>query len=197
MKLKENSITARLYKWFYNVNQLPQSLCPYFWKLVLMGLLIIPYVIASAPVLIWSIFEKDADGVSIGEKLGVSFIIYCGIVASFCLLSPILLIWFDLPKDKGLDTFITGSIRVGLLLWVIVIIAVIVWSISWLVNNRKGLFRKKYAEHDHKLDTPTGRMFYLNSDGGRVYFEPKKYILIEFIKGTYNKYCPKIEWTNE
>jgi ribonuclease Y len=28
-------------------------------------------------------------------------------------------------------------------------------------------------------------------------FEPKKYILIEFIKGTYNKYCPKIEWTNE
>ena len=31
MKLNSNSVTARLYRWFYMNDQMPKSLCPYFW----------------------------------------------------------------------------------------------------------------------------------------------------------------------
>ncbi len=31
MNLNINSKTAKLYRWFYATNEMPQSLCPYFW----------------------------------------------------------------------------------------------------------------------------------------------------------------------
>jgi hypothetical protein len=42
MRLKSNSISARLYRYFYGTEIMPTSLCNYFWALVLAYLLIIP-----------------------------------------------------------------------------------------------------------------------------------------------------------
>ena len=49
INLNKNSLNVKLYNWFYNTDTLPTNLCPYFWKLVLMYLLIIPYIVFTIP----------------------------------------------------------------------------------------------------------------------------------------------------
>jgi hypothetical protein len=34
MEINYNSTSARIYREFYNTKRMPESLCPYFWKLV-------------------------------------------------------------------------------------------------------------------------------------------------------------------
>jgi len=204
MKLNQNSITTRLYKWFYNTEELPQSLCPYFWKLTLMLLLIIPYSIITLPVLIVNKFDNDYDSASFGEKLGVSIILWGCVLIILLLLSPILLIWVDLPADKKLDEFIHVTIRVGMISWGIVIITSVVFWVAWLIENRRKFFKEIRYEYKDVYDDggywqntiKTGRRYYL-VNGEKVFIEEKKYILIEFIKAKYNRYCPKIDWINE
>jgi acyl-homoserine lactone acylase PvdQ len=73
MKLNINSTSAQLYRWFYATEQMPQSLCPYFWKLVLMWVFILPYTILSLPVILMDL--KDPDRRTTGERAGVGFFI--------------------------------------------------------------------------------------------------------------------------
>ena len=50
MKLTKNSFNSKLYRWFYCTNQLPINLCPYFWKLLMAWVLLIPVVVITLPV---------------------------------------------------------------------------------------------------------------------------------------------------
>jgi hypothetical protein len=204
MKLNQNSITTRLYKWFYGTEELPQSLCPYFWKVTLMLSLIIPYSIITLPIIIMAKFDDESRNASFGEKLGVSLILWGCVLIILLLLSPSLLIWVDLPADKKLDRIIHTIIRVGIITWGIFIIASIVCGIGWLIENRRKFFKEIRYEYKNIYDeegywqsmVKTGRRYY-NVNGEKVFIEEKKYILIEFIKAKYNRYCPKIDWINE
>jgi hypothetical protein len=57
MELNKNSVTSKIYRWFYNKasNEMPNNLCPYFWQLVFMWIVFIPSVILSLP---YSIYYK-------------------------------------------------------------------------------------------------------------------------------------------
>jgi uncharacterized membrane protein (DUF106 family) len=61
MELNKNSVTSKIYRWFYNKisNEMPNNLCPYFWQLVFMWIVFIPSVILSLP---YSILIKLQDG---------------------------------------------------------------------------------------------------------------------------------------
>lgn len=72
MYLNQNSISAKLYRWYYNTDVMPENLCPYFWQLVLMWVTIVPFSIYALPFLIFTKFEKC----SWGERFGVSFVFY-------------------------------------------------------------------------------------------------------------------------
>jgi hypothetical protein len=63
MNLNQNSIPAKLYRWFYQKNQyeMPTNLCPYFWQLVVMWIFILPCALLSLPANIFYFFSKDSE----------------------------------------------------------------------------------------------------------------------------------------
>ena len=54
MKMNYNSLTAKFYRWFYEVDYMPSNICPYFWKLVIAYLLCIPKFVITYPTYIFT-----------------------------------------------------------------------------------------------------------------------------------------------
>ena len=180
MKLNSNSISSNLYRWFYATNDLPNNLCPYFWKLVLAWLVLIPYSIVCLPVIISELVDKDYcyDNNSTGSRIGYSVLVYAGLFGILCMLS-VFGCFFTLPEK---DTFYMFLVTLGSMIW---LIAIVFGSIEGVKSFREWNYRRKI-----KYD----------KDGYRIWNEPKQqktYLVVEFAKAKYNKYCPKIDWVNK
>ena len=84
MNLKLNSWYVWLWNYTY-AKDVPNNLCPLFWKLVVAILLFIPNVILRIPVTIVNLISKNpverGDG-----RTGIGFFIY-GIIASIIIIS--------------------------------------------------------------------------------------------------------------
>lgn len=113
MTLNENSITARLYRWFYNQKTMPESLCPYFWKLLLMWVFIIPYSVITVPPLPITKGFHTNTGL---EKVIGSLLIWFAAFLIICMVAAIPLLIIDV---KNLDNFF---VSLGLLVWAALII---------------------------------------------------------------------------
>ena len=180
MKLNHNSLSARLYRWFYMTGQMPQTLCPYFWKLVIMWIFIVPVGILSIPLTITK-QEPDEWPIRIigGIMLwGASFIL-------FLMLVPFTyFIWGWASQDTLLGSW-QGT---GILIWALSIIVFGICGGIYLITKRKEKKRLKYREFiwDENGD------YIRNPD--YVQYEEKPNIIVEFIKAKYHKYCPKIDW---
>jgi len=176
MKLNINSISARLYRWFYSTSQMPQSLCPYFWKLVLMWFFIVPYTIISLPCILMDL--KDPDHKTTGERAGVGAIMWFILSMLFCMMSWIGVFFIEPVKD----TLWFHMLGAGFIGWLTAIVLGSMLAIKWFIENRR---ERKY------------RRIKYDEDGYRIWEEPKEKqpsIITEFIKAKYNKYCPKIDW---
>lgn len=174
MKLNINSKTSRLYRWFYATSNMPESLCPYFWKLILMWILIIPYSILSLPIILMELTNISDDN-STGERAGFGFLIWFILGMIICMLSYIGLIWVIPTKDS----FFMFMLTVGSIGWAVGIIVGGIELFKVLVEKweNRGV---KYDEDGYRIWNP----------------EPKQdSILVSFVKASYNKYCPRIEWT--
>lgn len=181
MKLNHNSTSARLYRWFYITDEMPQTLCPYFWKLVIMWIFLAPVGLISIPIVIT---KQEADEWPVRILGGL---LLWGIVALlFIAIFPITYLfwgWFD-PKT----TFGAWQ-RTGLALWGMLIVGSIIWGILEIRQRKKEARRHRQKE------------WIWNDEGDYVKnpdyepYEEKPSIIIEFIKAKYNKYCPKIDWT--
>lgn len=180
MKLNRNSLNAKLYCWFYGQSdsQLPNNLCPYFWKLVLAWLLIIPYGIYSLPhIIILEVFDKTYKNGenSTGFRLASSSAIYVICFILLCMGTAVATMFTTLYQGTFFGHIWIG----GFMFWVVTIIVLIYFGIKALVENIKNKKRKVYDDY-----------------GNRIYPVKKSNVLIEFIKAKYNKYCPKIDWVN-
>jgi len=173
MKLNINSTSAQLYRWFYATPTMPQSLCPYFWKLVIMWLLILPYSIISLPIILMDL--KDPEYRTMGERVGMGFILWFCLGMLGSILFSISLFWYIFPQNTlGWNLQITGIILLA--------VAIVVGSTFGIL-----LLIEKYKKSKIKYD----------EDGYRIWHDPKEKessIIVEFIKASYNKYCPKIDW---
>lgn len=170
MKLNINSVSARLYRWFYATSVMPQSLCPYFWKLILMWVFILPYTILSLPCILIDL--KESDYKTTGERAGVGLIMWFIIGMITCMLSWIGL-FFVTPTKESL--FI-NMLFIGGIGWMFAIIIGCVALFKWI----KEKWENRHIRYD---------------ENGRRIWEPKQSsIVAEFIKAKYNKYCPKIDW---
>jgi hypothetical protein len=60
MEINTNSVWTKLWQWFYGVRteDLPNNLCPYFWKMLLMILTIIPYTLFCLPLIIYDLLDN-------------------------------------------------------------------------------------------------------------------------------------------
>lgn len=173
MKLNINSTSAQLYRWFYVTTQMPQSLCPYFWKLVLMWVFILPYTILSLPVILMDL--KDPEPRTTGERAGTGFFTWFIIGMLICMLSWIGAFFAEPVKDSVWYHMLIA----GALCWVAVIVFGGIEFFKWA--------KRKWEYRHVKYD----------KNGYRIWEEPKEKqpsIIAEFVKAKYNKYCPKIDW---
>ena len=178
MRLNKNSFTSRLYKWFYGVSEyqgLPNNLCPYFWKVVLMYLTFIPYVLFSIPVVVYDLFDKNYSNGDrkTGERLGVSCGVYIGLFWVTALITAIVG-FFTHIEEKSFWEFcqVTGRI---------------VWFGLIVFGVIEG------SKHLREWST-TDKGYYDETQDKWVVKKAKVNMTAEFIKAKYNKYCPKIDW---
>lgn len=180
MKAKTNSISAKLYCWFYgkHIHQLPNNLCPYFWKLVLAWTLLIPYsLFCGLYILTQEIFDSKYENGDhkTTERIGISVMINGFIFILFLMINVIIANFVDYDHKS----FLYGMIVPGIIIWVFVIGFGTYYGIDALI------------EHIKESRIPR------DENGWRIYPEPKEKtpnLLIEFIKAKYGEYCPRIEW---
>jgi len=134
MELNSNSFSAKLYCWFYDKRsfELPESLCPYFWKLLIAYVVVIPYCIFALPVLWLNNWRNE----SIARGVFGSILAYALIYMIF----TFLLIPYGLVFGLAKSAFIKVSFNVGIQVWVVFIIVFLSHSISWLykfITNKK------------------------------------------------------------
>lgn len=173
MTLNQNSTSARLYKWLYSAESLPNNLCPYFWKVVLAYLIIIPYTLLALPYLIGLAISKESSkNDSFGKRIGIGFVLYFFMWCAASVLCFIAM-FFITPVRHSLYEFM--AMLGGLVCFVCLAIGVGYLIDEYKENRRKS--KIKYNEH-----------------GYRIYKEPKSNLIVEFVKAKYGKYCPKIDW---
>ncbi len=123
MKLNQNSISAKLYRWFYKTDTMPPNLCPYFWKLVTAVILSPLLAIYTLPYEIINYKRRRLE--TYGDMLGTSAAYWCFIAAIICMISPLGL-FFCIP-DKG--SLLSVIMTIGCILWGSLIIVGITWAI--------------------------------------------------------------------
>jgi len=117
MNLSSTTLVARLYRWFYNQDKMPTNLCPYFWRLVLMWILIIPLSLLSFIGLFLTRFDKTTWG----ERIGLSMGAYMTIIAISHMIFVV--VWLFVPIDLSIKPF--GQIfLVGVLCWFFILLYV-------------------------------------------------------------------------
>ena len=177
MKLSKHTFSSKIYRYFYCTNNLPQNLCPYFWKLFLSIFLIIPLSIFRIPAgllgeykeILTSNYEENLLKSSLGISLGVWIFIFLFL----CVLSSIQFFWMPFTDD----TFIGFCGIFGLVILFVLFIAFLVWlikSIKFFMYKKRNIKRKMKPDKVKPVN-----------------------LITEFIKAKYHKYCPRIEWVDD
>jgi hypothetical protein len=122
MKLNQNSLSAKLYRWFYKTDTMPTNLCPYFWKLVTAVILSPLFAIYTLP---YEIINYKRRRETYSDMLGISLACWCIIAVVICMISTLAL-FFYIPDKSSL---LWIMISIGLICWVSLIVFGIGWSI--------------------------------------------------------------------
>jgi apolipoprotein N-acyltransferase len=147
---------------------------------VLAWLVLIPYSLVGLPSIIMEIADKDYkyNDISTGKRIGIGALVYILIFFVGCMLSSIG--WFFVLPTK--DSFYSFAGTIGFLLWVVTIVLGVI----------EGF--KAFKEWNYR------RKIKYDENGWRIYDshkEEKTYLVVEFAKAKYNKYCPKIDWVDK
>jgi hypothetical protein len=170
MKLNSNSVTARLYRWFYVNDQMPESLCTYFWKLIIMWFLLIPYVIVTIPIIVFGLFDKSVENeFDTPSRLFASVFLWFLVYGVISMVYVIMALLFNV-------VFVESMLIIGSFLWLISIGFAIYHTFDTLIIRYKNY---KWS----KSNKQTNRVKSKDSS-----------VVVEFVKGWYKKYCPTIDW---
>lgn len=185
MEISKNKWYIKLYLWFYCIdeNDLPQSLCPFFWRLLLMFIFIIPYSIVSLPSLFIEkyINENKTEEGSVIFMLRILFGLV-GYVSIGCISSIItFLICLILQIEPEENSDLGSLVTVGFVLSSLILVGLLIRLVIYLYSLYDDYKWNKYYEKKWNPEKYPVK-------------ERKSSILKEFIKAKYNKYCPKITW---
>ena len=165
MKIKTNSIHAKIYRFVYS-SDLPMNLCPYFWSLIWAIVVFIPDLIIKLPVLLWNLTTDTNQKTEKKEQRGIGFAVYVltgifilWIISTYNLIKY----WFNCYSYNNQFAEIGGFINIIFMFIILVIL---------------------YAAYDYEIGEFKDSL--LNKSENNI--------IIQFIKAKYNKYCPKIDW---
>lgn len=176
MELKTNSLSARVYREVYNTRHMPESLCPYFWKLVLGYPLIVVLLPLLIPTWIMMKFQKDEPDTDfpIGAKALMGVLMYGFVFMVFVVCVFISAFWITYYEGTIMFRFYFSGGFISLILGVVF-----------------GCLGIKILYEQHRRR----RRERLYDEGGNYSpIEEKPNLIVEFVKAKYNKYCPKITW---
>jgi hypothetical protein len=114
---------------------------------------------------------------STGKRIGFSVLIYFMLFCISSMLSVIGLLFITPEKD----TFYMFMVTLGIMIWAATIVIGVI----------EGVKALKEWNYSRKIN--------YDENGRRIWGEPKEqktYLVVEFVKAKYNKYCPKIDWTD-
>ena len=172
MKLNQNSFSAKVYRWFYDIEVMPTNLCPYFWKLSVALVFCIPFAVITLP---YTFFYRDKGEQSFITRIGISAIIYFMLAIAVSMFS-VFGLFFKIPEAGTLYSHIIAAGFVG---WAATLAIGVKELIEYLVEKIR---ERKYRE--------VGRL----RNGELIIKERKPSLIVEMIKAKYNKYCPQIKW---
>jgi hypothetical protein len=141
MKLNQNSLSAKLYRWFYKTDTMPTNLCPYFWRLVTAVILSPLLAIHTLPYEIINYKRQRWDTYS--DMLGKSLVCWALIAAIICMILPLGL-FFYIPDE---DSLLMGMMFFGFCVWASLIVVGIGWGIYETVK-----YLKSKKSDDEKTD---------------------------------------------
>lgn len=179
MELSKNSVWAKLYRWFYVEKAMPETICTYFWKLLLAVLLSPVIFIFALPTNIINLFTKNiGDGYvdlflsdTFTERFIVNVVVNVGILCILCILIALYTIpvygMFDVSHYLYHFQF-TGAVTI------LVGIVILLSAFGIYLNKIYDKFKNRNKNVKDK--------------------KPKVNLLKEFIKSKYNKFCTKINW---
>lgn len=135
MELKLNSKSARLYRWFYGIedNYMPTDMCVYYKKLPLAILFVIPVALLSFPVTIIQLINKRKY--ELGERLGFMVFLLMACFMLFLYVTPFL-DYFGTFKPKSI---VKELLPCGLLLWIMTILILLFYIIKAVIKKIKNI----------------------------------------------------------
>lgn len=175
MQLNKKSWYVIYYKWFYTTDMLPYNLCPFFWKLVI-ALLLSPLELLAIPSLFLLLHRIKKDRRVYTEYTAVSssfdnqMYVNDGDYKPRHLIGVLIFtlcatLYCSIAMWFTTNTIIFTIGALGICSLTVIIFAILV---TLYLDYRRG--KKDYN------------------------VEKKKYIITEFVKAKYNKYCPQITW---
>jgi hypothetical protein len=150
MTLNYNSFNAKFYRYFYGADSMPDSICPYFWKLLMAWIFVIPVTLFSLPIVVAEAIRKESLGLF---RLGVSIIIYMFTYFLVTMVCTVMLFVNDYDKES----FVAQSGSTGILIWFVFIVVVIIEGFKYLKNRHEndtvivGFIKSKYNKYCAKI----------------------------------------------
>jgi len=143
MELTRDSLLSKTYRWFYNTHTMPNNLCEYFWRLVIMVLLIIPSAILSSPINFLGLLSKDSN-YSHSNLPGPGFVAW---VALFLIQSIIVFIVIVLFLSFPEDGYLYHVGGIGLVMFFSVVIGLIFYAFSKITPRKVNLKQNIAVEY--------------------------------------------------
>jgi len=187
LNFKYDSLNAKLYRWFYDVRRMP-NLCPYFWKSIIMWILIVPYELIVLPghlrLIIWrdKVLDDKPDEITFGVighvaiQFGIAFLYF----------------WYNVLFLHNQGANANGSVGVYYAIGFVTTLGLVIGGAIAL-----GVVLKQKSDKK-KLDA------YLEENDGKFPWNDehlkrnkKPSLIIEGIKAWYQNSCPQINWEGQ
>ena len=151
MTLNYNSFNAKLYRYFYDANSMPDSICPYFWKLLMAWVFVIPVSLFSFPAVIAEIITKQSYGLG---RLFMSGVLYMLI---YCIISMVFTVLLFINHYDS-ESIIVKMGSAGIIIWLLAIVITVIETVKYLRSSNKvsdsviiGFVKSKYNKYCAKI----------------------------------------------
>lgn len=136
MNISKTSLHAKIYKTVYG-DRFPNNLCPYFWKMVLSLIIIIPLLLISLPkIILDKINKNESEPLVNAENWGGGFGIYIALFAVFTMIYC----WFFPFRGNDLAS-------IGYAIWIGIGIVTLGISLAKLID----MYRERNKEKNPSI----------------------------------------------
>jgi hypothetical protein len=182
VNFKKDGWVARMYMKFFMTRTLPVNLCPYWWSVVYMAVVAVPFILLQWPYSVLNKVMKHEPFAfrSREERFVFSFL---SLLTQFVIFVVGYEIIYLSPAEWAMIKFVS-SVAVTFIL-----ISTIYYIVNYIKNSRPKVDKYLRDNNGYIL-----RDDHYNPVMNPAYKESLNNIIISYLKGIYNRTCPHINW---